>query len=121
MQENLSLSLKYENLFVFFVSKCKRTNRLFCCRDKINELHEWMYQLESEKFDHMERLKMQKYEVRWGSAQILTRLRPGLFNIRRILLLLVRKSLSRDKKKNRVLHLLSVKLIYTEINDSSEK
>ncbi|XP_049429477.1 troponin T type 3a (skeletal, fast) isoform X5 [Epinephelus fuscoguttatus] len=32
-------------------------------RDKINELHEWMTQLESEKFDHMERLKRQKYEV----------------------------------------------------------
>lgn len=36
----------------------------FFCRDKINELHEWMCQLESEKFDHMERLKRQKYEVR---------------------------------------------------------
>lgn len=34
------------------------------CRDKINELYEWMCQLESEKFDHMERLKRQKYEVR---------------------------------------------------------
>ncbi|XP_060893083.1 troponin T type 3a (skeletal, fast) isoform X2 [Labrus mixtus] len=32
-------------------------------KDKINELHEWMVQLESEKFDHMERLKKQKYEV----------------------------------------------------------
>ncbi|KAI3370809.1 hypothetical protein L3Q82_007116 [Scortum barcoo] len=32
-------------------------------KDKINELHEWMVQLESEKFDHMERLKRQKYEV----------------------------------------------------------
>ncbi|XP_050929081.1 troponin T type 3a (skeletal, fast) isoform X2 [Lates calcarifer] len=32
-------------------------------KDKINELHEWMCQLESEKFDHMERLKRQKYEV----------------------------------------------------------
>ncbi|KAG7522889.1 troponin T, fast skeletal muscle isoforms-like isoform X1 [Solea senegalensis] len=32
-------------------------------KDKINELHEWMTQLESEKFDHMERLKRQKYEV----------------------------------------------------------
>lgn len=36
---------------------------LCCCRDKINELYEWMCQLESEKFDHMERLKRQKYEV----------------------------------------------------------
>lgn len=34
------------------------------CRDKINELHDWMCQLESEKFDHMEKLKLQKYEVR---------------------------------------------------------
>lgn len=33
-------------------------------RDKINELYDWMRQLESEKFDHMERLKRQKYEVR---------------------------------------------------------
>uniref|UniRef100_A0A3Q3XL97 Uncharacterized protein n=1 Tax=Mola mola TaxID=94237 RepID=A0A3Q3XL97_MOLML len=33
-------------------------------KDKINELYEWMCQLESEKFDHMERLKRQKYEVR---------------------------------------------------------
>uniref|UniRef100_A0A671U7M0 Troponin I2, fast skeletal type n=1 Tax=Sparus aurata TaxID=8175 RepID=A0A671U7M0_SPAAU len=32
-------------------------------KDKINELHEWMVTLESEKFDHMERLKRQKYEV----------------------------------------------------------
>ncbi|XP_061532473.1 troponin T, fast skeletal muscle isoforms-like [Phycodurus eques] len=32
-------------------------------RDKINELYEWMCQLESEKFDHTERLKKQKYEV----------------------------------------------------------
>ncbi|XP_062419085.1 troponin T type 3a (skeletal, fast) isoform X1 [Pungitius pungitius] len=32
-------------------------------KDKITELHEWMVQLESEKFDHMERLKRQKYEV----------------------------------------------------------
>lgn len=32
-------------------------------RDKINELYDWMRQLESEKFDHMERLKRQKYEV----------------------------------------------------------
>ncbi|KAJ3596606.1 hypothetical protein NHX12_003010 [Muraenolepis orangiensis] len=32
-------------------------------KDKINELHEWMTSLESEKFDHMERLKRQKYEV----------------------------------------------------------
>ncbi|XP_034390393.1 troponin T, fast skeletal muscle isoforms-like [Cyclopterus lumpus] len=32
-------------------------------KDKISELHEWMTQLESEKFDHMERLKRQKYEV----------------------------------------------------------
>lgn len=32
-------------------------------KDKINELHDWMRQLESEKFDHMERLKRQKYEV----------------------------------------------------------
>ncbi|CAL8360465.1 unnamed protein product [Lota lota] len=32
-------------------------------KDKIKELHEWMTTLESEKFDHMERLKRQKYEV----------------------------------------------------------
>jgi len=32
-------------------------------RDKANELHEWMLSLESEKFDHLERLKKQKYEV----------------------------------------------------------
>ncbi|KAM9816377.1 troponin T, fast skeletal muscle isoforms-like isoform X3 [Syngnathus typhle] len=32
-------------------------------KDKINELYDWMCQLESEKFDHMERLKKQKYEV----------------------------------------------------------
>ncbi|XP_034033220.1 troponin T type 3a (skeletal, fast) isoform X1 [Thalassophryne amazonica] len=32
-------------------------------KDKIKELHDWMVQLESEKFDHMERLKRQKYEV----------------------------------------------------------
>uniref|UniRef100_A0A3B3TK69 Troponin T type 3a (skeletal, fast) n=1 Tax=Poecilia latipinna TaxID=48699 RepID=A0A3B3TK69_9TELE len=32
-------------------------------KEKITELSEWMRQLESEKFDHMERLKLQKYEV----------------------------------------------------------
>ncbi|XP_053093059.1 troponin T type 3a (skeletal, fast) isoform X4 [Pangasianodon hypophthalmus] len=32
-------------------------------REKAKELHEWMKTLESEKFDHMERLKKQKYEV----------------------------------------------------------
>uniref|UniRef100_A0AAY5KGF9 Troponin T type 3a (skeletal, fast) n=1 Tax=Esox lucius TaxID=8010 RepID=A0AAY5KGF9_ESOLU len=32
-------------------------------KEKAKELHEWMQQLESEKFDHMERLKRQKYEV----------------------------------------------------------
>uniref|UniRef100_A0A3Q4I3Z2 Troponin T type 3a (skeletal, fast) n=1 Tax=Neolamprologus brichardi TaxID=32507 RepID=A0A3Q4I3Z2_NEOBR len=31
--------------------------------EKIKELHDWMTQLESEKFDHTERLKRQKYEV----------------------------------------------------------
>lgn len=43
-----------------FSNLCLRVS----CRDKINELHDWMRQLESEKFDHMERLKRQKYEVR---------------------------------------------------------
>uniref|UniRef100_A0A3Q4N8E6 Troponin T type 3a (skeletal, fast) n=1 Tax=Neolamprologus brichardi TaxID=32507 RepID=A0A3Q4N8E6_NEOBR len=33
-------------------------------KEKIKELHDWMTQLESEKFDHTERLKRQKYEVR---------------------------------------------------------
>merc|ERR1712168_390923 len=32
-------------------------------KEKIKELHEWMVTLESEKFDHMERQKRQKYEV----------------------------------------------------------
>uniref|UniRef100_A0A3Q2UXE3 Troponin T type 3a (skeletal, fast) n=1 Tax=Haplochromis burtoni TaxID=8153 RepID=A0A3Q2UXE3_HAPBU len=32
-------------------------------KEKIKELHDWMTQLESEKFDHTERLKRQKYEV----------------------------------------------------------
>merc|ERR1719357_128762 len=32
-------------------------------KEKIKELHDWMVQLESEKFDHMERQKRQKYEV----------------------------------------------------------
>ncbi|XP_051978702.1 troponin T type 3a (skeletal, fast), partial [Xyrauchen texanus] len=32
-------------------------------REKANELFEWMKTLESEKFDHTERLKKQKYEV----------------------------------------------------------
>ncbi|KAL0968121.1 hypothetical protein UPYG_G00262670 [Umbra pygmaea] len=32
-------------------------------KEKAKELHDWMLQLESEKFDHMERLKRQKYEV----------------------------------------------------------
>ncbi|XP_063044736.1 troponin T type 3b (skeletal, fast) isoform X6 [Engraulis encrasicolus] len=32
-------------------------------KEKAKELWDWMYQLESEKFDHMEKLKKQKYEV----------------------------------------------------------
>lgn len=32
-------------------------------REKAKELYEWIKTLESEKFDHMERLKKQKYEV----------------------------------------------------------
>uniref|UniRef100_K7FAT8 Troponin T, slow skeletal muscle n=1 Tax=Pelodiscus sinensis TaxID=13735 RepID=K7FAT8_PELSI len=32
-------------------------------REKAKELHEWIHQLESEKFDLMEKLKYQKYEV----------------------------------------------------------
>lgn len=32
-------------------------------REKAKELWDWMHQLESEKFDHMEKLKRQKYEV----------------------------------------------------------
>uniref|UniRef100_A0A8C7I150 Troponin T3, fast skeletal type n=1 Tax=Oncorhynchus kisutch TaxID=8019 RepID=A0A8C7I150_ONCKI len=32
-------------------------------KEKAKELHEWMQTLESEKFDHIERLKRQKYEV----------------------------------------------------------
>eukprot|EP00066_Takifugu_rubripes_P016156 XP_011605422.1 PREDICTED: troponin T, fast skeletal muscle isoforms-like isoform X3 [Takifugu rubripes] len=37
-------------------------------KDKINELYDWMCQLESEKFDHMEKLKLQKYEQQEGSC-----------------------------------------------------
>lgn len=33
-------------------------------REKAQELSEWIHQLESEKFDLMEKLKQQKYEVR---------------------------------------------------------
>ncbi|XP_076143190.1 troponin T type 3b (skeletal, fast) isoform X7 [Alosa pseudoharengus] len=32
-------------------------------KEKAKELWDWMHQLESEKFDHMEKLKRQKYEV----------------------------------------------------------
>ncbi|GAA6091150.1 troponin T type 3b (skeletal, fast) isoform X4 [Tachysurus ichikawai] len=32
-------------------------------RDKAKELWDWMYNLESEKFDHIEKIKRQKYEV----------------------------------------------------------
>ncbi|XP_036439828.1 troponin T type 3b (skeletal, fast) isoform X6 [Colossoma macropomum] len=32
-------------------------------REKAKELWEWMYKLESEKFDHIEKLKRQKYEI----------------------------------------------------------
>lgn len=34
------------------------------CREKAKELWEWIYQLESEKFDLTEKMKRQKYEVR---------------------------------------------------------
>ncbi|XP_007245000.3 troponin T type 3b (skeletal, fast) isoform X5 [Astyanax mexicanus] len=32
-------------------------------REKAKELWDWMYSLESEKFDHIEKLKRQKYEI----------------------------------------------------------
>lgn len=38
-------------------------------REKAKELWDWMHQLESEKFDHMEKLKRQKYEVGVCPAQ----------------------------------------------------
>jgi len=33
-------------------------------REKAKELWDWLYQLEAEKFEHLEKLKRQKYEVR---------------------------------------------------------
>lgn len=33
-------------------------------REKAKELWDWLYSLEAEKFEHMEKLKRQKYEVR---------------------------------------------------------
>ncbi|XP_032752137.1 troponin T, slow skeletal muscle isoform X2 [Rattus rattus] len=44
-------------------------------REKAQELSEWIHQLESEKFDLMEKLKQQKYEVRstclcWGPGWV---------------------------------------------------
>lgn len=42
---------------------------VFMCvyREKAKELWDWLYTLEAEKFEHMERLKRQKYEVRQQS------------------------------------------------------
>uniref|UniRef100_A0A8C5RCI7 Troponin T, slow skeletal muscle n=1 Tax=Laticauda laticaudata TaxID=8630 RepID=A0A8C5RCI7_LATLA len=39
---------------------------IFSCvsREKAKELHDWIHHLESEKFDLMEKLRRQKYEVR---------------------------------------------------------
>lgn len=37
-------------------------------RDKAQELSDWIHQLESEKFDLMEKLKQQRYEVRCVSV-----------------------------------------------------
>lgn len=39
-------------------------------REKAKELWDWMFQLESEKFDHIEKLKRQKYEVRKLSSDL---------------------------------------------------
>ncbi len=33
-------------------------------REKAKELWDWLYTLEAEKFEHIEKLKRQKYEVR---------------------------------------------------------
>lgn len=33
-------------------------------REKAKELWDWLYTLEAEKFEHLEKLKRQKYEVR---------------------------------------------------------
>ena len=42
-------------------------------RAKAKELHDWIQQLESEKFDLMEKLRRQKYEVgaEWGRLECL--------------------------------------------------
>ena len=36
---------------------------LLCFRERAKEMWEWIYQLESEKFDLTEKMKRQKYEV----------------------------------------------------------
>ena len=57
------------------VNNCLHRSKLFfspvlslCPREKAKELHDWMTSLESEKFDHLERLKKQKYEI--GRAHV---------------------------------------------------
>lgn len=37
-------------------------------REKAKEFHEWLRTLEGEKYDHMEKLKRQKYEVSLSSV-----------------------------------------------------
>ncbi len=41
-------------------------------REKAKELWDWLYTLEAEKFEHIEKLKRQKYEVRELSMTIYT-------------------------------------------------
>ncbi|KAG9334379.1 hypothetical protein JZ751_008128 [Albula glossodonta] len=51
-------------------------------RDKAKELWEWMQTLESEKFDHIERLKRQKYEQQEGSRSPPQKVECPLYRIR---------------------------------------
>lgn len=45
-------------------AELKHFNLIMHCREKAKELWEWIYELESEKFDLTEKMKRQKYEVR---------------------------------------------------------
>ena len=72
LEYSLQTSLDYENTSFrcghFQITEmCRFLSQppecVVLCRDKAKDLWEWMHQLESEKYEHIEKLKRQKYEV----------------------------------------------------------
>lgn len=53
---------------IILLNSVSSVNTTCVCREQAREMWEWIHQLESEKFDLNEKIRRQKYEVRWGSG-----------------------------------------------------